>query len=90
MDNSAVMGQYLIDSLRSISSDKIVEVRGRGLMIGIVMDGDSAPYRKQLLQEHRIFVGSASDNRVIRLLPSLTITREVCDRFIDTFKTILK
>ena len=90
MENSTTLGQYLIESLKDIDSDKIVEIRGRGLMIGIVMNCDSTPYRKQLLQEHRIFVGSASDNRIIRLLPSLTITREVCDRFIDTFKTILE
>ena len=90
IENAQIMGDYLISELNKINSPKILEIRGKGLMIGIVMDENSQPYRARLLSEEKIFVGSASDNRIIRLLPSLTITKESCDKFINSFKNILK
>ncbi len=89
IENAAKMGEYLKAQLHSIGSDKIVEIRGRGLMIGVVLDRDSKEVRSKLLHEHKIFVGSASDSRIIRILPSLTIGYAECDELIAALKKCL-
>ena len=81
-------GDYLMSELKKLPG--IREVRGRGLMIGIELDTeDSAPLRKKLLFDHKIFVGSSSKKNVIRLLPALNITKAHCDAFLDAFKQLL-
>ncbi|MFI3332330.1 MAG: aminotransferase class III-fold pyridoxal phosphate-dependent enzyme [Rikenellaceae bacterium] len=90
VENAATMGKYLMEQLSSIDDNRIVELRGRGLMIGVVMDSDSKAIRSKMLHTHKIFVGSASDNRIIRILPSLTIGREECDRLIVALKSCLQ
>ncbi len=87
--NAAAMGDYLMEQLRAIDDERIVELRGRGLMIGVVMSSDSKAIRSKLLHTHKIFVGSASDNRIIRILPSLTISHKECDRLIEALKSCL-
>lgn len=79
--NASLTGSYFINEL-----SKIVEVRGVGLMIGIVLTKN---IKEKLLYEEKIFVGSAKDPNIIRLLPSLTITREECDKFIHSLKKCL-
>ena len=81
-------GDYLMSELKKLPN--IREVRGRGLMIGIELDmEDSAPLRKKLLFDHKIFVGASSKKNVIRLLPALNITKAHCDAFLDAFKQLL-
>ncbi len=81
------VGEYLMERLRAMSGP-IKEVRGRGLMIGIELEGDSAPVRQRLLHEEHIFVGS-SGKTVIRLLPALSLTRANADRFLASFEKLL-
>ncbi len=90
VENAAAMGEYLLSQLKAIGDERIVELRGRGLMIGVVMNSDSKALRAKILHEHKIFVGSASDNRIIRILPSLTIGKEECDRLIEALKSCLR
>jgi len=86
VDNAAEVGGYLLAELRKIKG--ITEVRGKGLMIGIELPFDTAPLRKKLLFEEKVFVGS-SGKRVIRLLPALNLTREHADIFLVAFKKLL-
>lgn len=83
MANAAEIGQYLIDELRKI--EEIVEVRGRGLMIGIELPESLAHVKKDLLLKNRIFTGEAKPS-VIRLLPALNITKEHADQFLLALK----
>ncbi|MBL7849278.1 MAG: aminotransferase class III-fold pyridoxal phosphate-dependent enzyme [Cyclobacteriaceae bacterium] len=53
----------------------ILDVRGRGLMIGFDLPETHKELRKRLLAVHHIFTGEAKPN-TIRLLPSLAISRE--------------
>lgn len=85
--NADRMGEYLMAELRKIAQVK--EVRGKGLMIGIEMPDDCTAIRQRLLIDEHIFVGSASNRNVIRLLPALNITREHCDLFLEAFKRVL-
>ncbi len=90
MENAENMGDYLISELKAMGSDKITEVRGMGLMIGIVLYGDAAKVRSELLNREHIFVGNAKDKRIIRLLPSLTVSKKECDMFLQSFKKVLQ
>ncbi len=89
VENAAQMGAYIISKLKEIKSDKILEIRGRGLMIGIVMKNDAKEFRRKMLFEEHVFVSGASDSRLVRVLPPLTITQSECDRFIEAFKKVL-
>ncbi len=51
---------------------QIVEIRGKGLLLGIVLDRPSKATRVALLAK-KILVGGADDPNVIRLLPPLTV-----------------
>ena len=86
VDNARVVGEYLISELKKI--DGIKQVRGRGLMIGIEIEGSASELRKRLLFERHIFTGGAGATTV-RLLPALTLTCEQADLFIRNFKELL-
>ena len=76
-------GQYLMNRLKSI--DGIQNVRGRGLMVGFDVPEELKDLRKNLLTKHYIFTGEAKPN-VIRLLPSLAITRKQIDEFLESLQ----
>jgi len=86
MENAAATGQYLLDEIRALPH--IREVRGRGLMIGIDLPEEMAALRKELLFQARIFTGEAKPN-VIRLLPSLALTRQEAGVFLKKLKAQL-
>jgi len=87
MENANTVGQYLIDELKRI--EEIVEVRGRGLMIGIELPASLGHVKKDLLLKNRIFTGEAKPY-VIRLLPALNITKEHADQFLLALKEHIK
>lgn len=85
--NAAEVGEHLLSELHKI--DGLKEVRGRGLMIGIEIDGSGAEFRKKLLFGKHVFTGGAGASTV-RLLPALCLTRELADRFLDAFDATLR
>ncbi|WP_270089371.1 aspartate aminotransferase family protein [Sphingobacterium sp. SYP-B4668] len=87
MRNAEVVGNYLIGELRKM--DRIKEVRGRGLMIGIDLPEELSTLKKDLLEKDRIFTGEAKPN-VIRLLPALNITTAHADQFLEALDRRLK
>lgn len=86
VENAAEVGRYLIDELRRF--DRLKEVRGRGLMIGIEIDGQGSELRRRLLFEKHIFTGGAGAS-VVRLLPALCLSRELAARFLEAFRETL-
>lgn len=86
VDNTAKVGQHLIDELKKI--DGIKEVRGEGLMIGIEFDQPVQELRKRLIYEQHVFTGASGTN-VIRLLPPLCLSMEESDEFLKRFKSLL-
>ncbi|WP_346996202.1 aspartate aminotransferase family protein [Alistipes finegoldii] len=87
VENAADTGEYLLGELRKADGPK--EIRGRGLMIGIEIDGSGAELRKKLLFGKHVFTGGAGASTV-RLLPALCLTRELADRFLDAFDATLR
>lgn len=87
VQNAAEQGAYLMSELSKES--RIVEMRGRGLMIGIDLPMPQSEFRSVLLNEYRVLTGMAGTH-TLRLLPALTITREECDRFLEAFRGTMK
>lgn len=87
VENATDTGEYLLGELRKADGPK--EIRGRGLMIGIEIDGSGAEFRKKLLFGKHVFTGGAGASTV-RLLPALCLTRELADRFLDAFDATLR
>lgn len=82
------LGSWLIDELNRVPG--IIEVRGKGLMIGIDLDRDAAPVRSELVSKYKIFTGSSAGKQTIRLLPPLNISQNQLYSFIDSLKKILQ
>ncbi len=77
LERSREMGAYFIEKLRNMNRDDVVEVRGKGLMIGVEMNykcGDIVDFAR----EHGVLVNCTSDS-VLRLVPPLVITKEQID-----------
>lgn len=77
------MGYYISRALNRYQ--RIKEIRGRGLMIGIEFEFPVDELRKNLLHKHRIFVGNAKSN-IIRLLPPLTMNKAFADKFLQALE----
>lgn len=88
MAHAAAVGEPWIEDLRGLEG--VVEVRGRGLMIGVQLDRPVAELRQRLLREHGILVGSAGQKHTIRLLPALSISADDTARFTEVFEQELK
>lgn len=93
VENANQVGEYLISTLtekmKAGELPHVVDVRGRGLMIGIELDIPYKEPRTRLIKEEHIFTGCSGTN-VIRLLPPLCVTKEDADQFIESFVRVLK
>ena len=84
--NAGEVGSYLLEQL---SEHPGIAVRGKGLMIGIDLPFPAAQFRKELLFDEKIFVGSAKTANTIRLLPALNLSKTEADIFLSSFQKIL-
>lgn len=79
--------QALFGELKDRFPDKIVGVRGLGLMLGIVLAVPGAEVWKRLLE--RGFVCNLTQERVLRLLPPLVVEQDDLRAFADALGTVL-
>jgi acetylornithine aminotransferase len=84
MDNAAAMGEFLASELEE--TEGILNVRGRGLMIGFDVEEGLKELRKNLLWKHHIFTGEAKP-AVTRLLPSLALGKEEAVAFTTALRS---
>jgi acetylornithine aminotransferase len=87
VSNAEKIGVHWMNEI--IKLPQVTAVRGRGLMIGIDLPESLKQVRNDLLFKHRIFTGEAKPN-TIRLLPSLALTKEEADMFINAMKQELQ
>ena len=90
VDNANSVGEYLIEQLKKMQETEkhIVDVRGRGLMIGIDLDIPHKDVRQPLIYQEHCFTGCAGTN-VLRLLPPLCLSKAEADEFLTKFKKVL-
>lgn len=87
VENAAEIGNYLLSELSKLKSIK--DLRGKGLMIGIELHESVSEIRNKLLFEDHIFTGVAGSN-TIRLLPSLALTKDEADVFLNALRKYIK
>lgn len=71
------LGRWFMDRLRAVDSPHVREVRGKGLMIGVVIreeSGTARPFCESLME--RGILAKETHHQVIRFAPPLTVTRE--------------
>ena len=87
LDHVQKMGACLTQEIRALNLPQVVEIRSLGLMVGIELNTEAAPFYERA-HEYEILLLTAGAN-VIRLLPPLTITETEIDQFIQAFKNLL-
>jgi acetylornithine/N-succinyldiaminopimelate aminotransferase len=81
------VGAYLKERLEEISSPHIVEVRGRGLMIGVEFNMPVEQIVKKGYEHGLLMVGAGPN--VLRVIPPLIVSQAECDIFITRLTAIL-
>ena len=85
VENAARIGDYFANAF---CDDKALkEYRGKGLMIGLELKDEYVGLRDRLLFERHFFPGAAGA-QVIRLLPSLTISQETAESFVNAWREL--
>lgn len=90
MQKNRINGEILINKLNSIKqkfSDKIKEVRGMGLMIGVELTSPGQPVVDELIKRN-VLVNCTNEN-VIRLLPPYIITETEIELFCVKFEEVI-
>jgi len=82
LDNATKIGQYLLNKLKTTLAKYpgVVDVRGKGLIIGVELDKPCMELTSIGLKNKILF--NITSNKVIRLLPPLIITQEEADEIV--------
>jgi len=90
VENSARLGAYFIERLRSLKSKKIKEVRGKGLWIGVELTPEAGGARRfcEELQREGLLCKETHVN-IIRFAPPLVITRAEIDWAMERIAKVL-
>lgn len=91
---AAELGDYMLEKLQAAASqytDKVLEIRGKGLLIGVEFHSDEIGYEvsKGLFDNGVLVAGTLINAKTIRIEPPLTITYEEADRVVAAFKKAL-
>jgi acetylornithine/succinyldiaminopimelate/putrescine aminotransferase len=81
------MGALLVERLGELHSPHMVDVRGRGLMVGAELDIDVAPLIRAGHARGLLMINAGP--KVLRLLPPLIVEETHIDEFITLFESIL-
>jgi ornithine--oxo-acid transaminase len=80
-------GNYFMSKLREIENDDIVEVRGKGLFVGVEFKENAAPYVKKLIKNG--VLAKETHEKTIRFAPAIVITYDQLDDALDKIKVAL-
>ena len=86
LDEVKAKGEYLMKKLRELNKETIIEVRGKGLMIGIKTSLVPSDVSKKALESGLIVLTAGKD--VVRLLPPLVISYEEIDKSVEILAQI--
>lgn len=91
VDNANEVGSYLIAQLKRLqqTGKHILEVRGRGLMVGVVLDVPQKDVRYRLIHDEHCFTGCSGTN-MLRILPPLCLSKAEVDDFIGRLGRVLE
>src|SRR5439155_23882009 len=84
--NVRTVEAYLRERLKQV--EQVVDVHGRGFLLGLEFADQAKPVHEALL-EQKIITGTSSDPKVLRLLPPLCLKREDVDLFVDALVQVV-
>jgi ornithine--oxo-acid transaminase len=87
VENSAELGAYFLERLKTLRSADVKEVRGLGLWIGLELYSKARPYCEALKEEGLLC--KETHEKVIRFAPPLVITRDEVDWAFDRVKKVV-
>ncbi|HUG39500.1 MAG TPA: ornithine--oxo-acid transaminase [Longimicrobiales bacterium] len=89
-ENAAELGAWFMEELRAMDSPVVAEVRGRGLLIGVVIRDDAGAARPycEALKERGILAKETHD-QVVRFAPPLVITRDQLAETLPSIQEVL-
>lgn len=89
-DKAAELGAYFMEGIRKINSPKIKLVRGKGLLIGVVLNETAGKARiyTTALKEKGLLC-KETHNWIIRFAPPLVITKDEIDLALGKIKEVL-
>ena len=87
IQKAAITGEYFMEKAREIPG--VINLKGRGLMLGVEFSEPVGELRKQLIYEKHMFTGGAKNKSLLRILPPLTIQKEQIDAFIEAVKEVV-
>lgn len=88
---AATKGEKLCSSLNALREkfpQIIQEIRGKGLMIGIELKNSGEDIWHELL--HQGFIVNLTQEKILRLLPPLTIEENILDLFVQTLEEVIQ
>ena len=85
-EKSLELGEYLKSELLKI--DGVTEVRGRGLLLGIVLEQEWAKEIANFLMAKGVLVNAPNSN-TIRIAPPLIVTKTECAKFVKIFAEVI-
>ncbi|CAA9226032.1 MAG: Acetylornithine aminotransferase [uncultured Chloroflexia bacterium] len=90
LEHVRAIGDYLGSRLEELqaSDQRVIELRGRGLMRGVRVDGSAADVRDAALDAGLLLVPAGDD--IIRLVPPLIIEREHVDEAVSILRHALE
>lgn len=87
VENSAELGKYFLEKLKTLTNPHIKEVRGKGLFIAIELDEPARPYCETLQKEGLLC--KETHTYVIRIAPPLIIKKEELDFAFEKLQKVL-
>jgi ornithine--oxo-acid transaminase len=87
IERAAELGNYFMGRLRRIESSRIKEVRGQGLLIGLVLNEKARPFAEAL--QARGVLAKETHATVLRFAPPLVITQAEIDWAIEQIEAVL-
>lgn len=90
-DQAFEKGEYFVDKLREIRSPHVLEVRGKGLLIGVEVkesSGTARPFCERLMELG--ILAKETHHQVIRFAPPLIIEKEEIDWALERIRKVLQ
>lgn len=78
-----------LQALKAAYPAQILEVRGKGLLIGVETAVPAIQLVNQLREDHQVLILTAGE-KVLRILPPLVTNEKEIDTFIDALEQVLK
>ncbi len=88
LEHARDMGQWLKGQIEALNEPSIKEIRGTGLMLGIVFDMETKPLVLEMMK-HGVIANATAGN-VLRLVPPLIITKKELSTILDVMVTSLQ